>query len=542
MGRVYLAFTPGGRPVAIKVVRPELGADDEFRARFTREIEAARRVPALYTAQVLDADPDATPPWVVTAYLPGPSLAESVTEHGPMPAGTVFLLMAGIAEALAGIHAAGVIHRDLKPSNILLAPDGPRVIDFGVARALQATMMTKSGAVIGSTPFMAPEQAAGQPLTAAIDVFALGALAAYAATGRMPFGSENDAVVLYRVVHQPPDLDGCPEPLRGLIERCLTKDAAGRPDPAEIIRTSQAQLAGTPPAPAYDWLAPGVAAALPKAAAGAGLPEAALPIATTAAWTAPAAPFGPPVAALPPGPAELPIPAVPPAKAQAPAGSPRAASARQLRLVPRTIALLGAAAVLLIAATFAVSAAVLSGLRQPSQPKHATDAKAPIKSSRGASHPSATPSPSKLSPAACLIGQWKGTSEDLTGTINNNPVTSTGAGPTETYRTDGTSTTAYNGSKFSTTVNGVTWTEVIKGGATFHYEIQNGQMLFSDIKNHGTWTLLENGAYNNSGAFTIVATPERFSCSGNTLREYVSNGSVVSRRVQVSRSGQATGS
>ena len=161
MGRVYLAFTPGGRPVAIKVVRPELGADEEFRARFAREIEAARRVPALYTAQVLDADPDAAPPWVVTAYLPGLSLAESVTEHGPMPAGTVCLLMAGIAEALAAIHAAGVIHRDLKPSNILLAPDGPRVIDFGVARALQATMMTKSGAITGSTPFMAPEQVAG---------------------------------------------------------------------------------------------------------------------------------------------------------------------------------------------------------------------------------------------------------------------------------------------------------------------------------------------------------------------------------------------
>ena len=245
MGRVYLAFTPGGRPVAIKVVRPELGADDEFRTRFAREIEAARRVPALYTAQVLDADPDAAPPWVVTAYLPGPSLAESVTEHGPMPAGTVFLLMAGIAEALAAIHAAGVIHRDLKPSNILLAPDGPRVIDFGVARALQATMMTKSGAIIGSTPFMAPEQAAGQPVTAATDVFALGSLAAYAATGRMPFGGESDAVVLYRVVHQAPDLGGCPEPLRGLIERCLAKDPAARPEPAEIIRTGQAQLART---------------------------------------------------------------------------------------------------------------------------------------------------------------------------------------------------------------------------------------------------------------------------------------------------------
>jgi serine/threonine protein kinase len=397
--------------------------------------------------------------------------------------------MAGIAEALAAIHAAGVIHRDLKPSNILLAPDGPRVIDFGVARALQATMMTRSGAIIGSTPFMAPEQAAGQQVTAATDVFALGSLAAYAATGRMPFGGESDAVVLYRVVHQAPDLDGCPEPLRGLIERCLAKDPAGRPEPAEIIRTGQAQLAEPPPATARDWLAPGAAAA--------------------------------------PGPGP----------------------ARQLRLVPRTIALLGAAAVLLIAATFGVSAAVLSGQGQPSQHKHATGANAPIHAKHNSGQPSAArgrstrPSPSaSLSPAACLIGQWIGTSEDLTGTINNNSVTYTGSGPTETYSTDGTSTTTYNGSKFSTTVNGVTWTEILKGGATFHYEIQNGLMLFSDIRNHGTWTLLENGAYNNSGAFTIVATPERFSCSGNTLREYVSNGSVVSRRMPVSHSGQTTGS
>jgi serine/threonine protein kinase len=530
MGRVYLAFTPGGRPVAVKVVRPELGADDEFRARFTREIEAARRVPALYTAQVLDADPDAVPPWVVTAYLPGPSLAESVTEHGPMPAGTVFLLMAGIAEALAGIHAAGVIHRDLKPSNILLAPDGPRVIDFGVARALAATMMTKSGAIIGSTPFMAPEQAAGQPVTAATDVFALGSLAAYAATGRMPFGGESDAVVLYRVVHQPPDTGGCPEPLRGLIERCLAKDPAGRPDPAEIIRTGQAQLAEPAPATAHDWLAPGVAAFMPT-------PAAATP--PTAALTIPPVP---PVPRIPAG-----RPAEPPAPGQK--DRPRPGPVRQLRLVPRTIALLGAAAVLLIAATFGVSAAVLSSSRQPSQHKHATDANAPTRAQHRSGQPSATsgrsptPSPSTPpSPAECLIGRWIGTSENLTGTINNNSVIYTGPGPIETYSADGTATTTYHDRKYSTTVDGNQWTQVVNGGATFHYEIQNGLILFSNIKDHGTSTLLENGSYDNGGPFTIVATPERFSCSGNTLREYPSNGSVVSTRAPVKLEGQSTGS
>jgi serine/threonine protein kinase len=168
----------------------------------------------------------------VTSYLPGPSLAESVADHGPMPPGTVFLLVAGLAEALRAIHATGVIHRDLKPSNILLAPDGPRIIDFGIARALAATMMTRSSAIVGSTPFMAPEQAAGQPVTTAADVFALGSLAAYAATGRMPFAGENDAVVLYRVVHADPDLDGCQGPLRELIDRCLARQrrtGPGRP-------------------------------------------------------------------------------------------------------------------------------------------------------------------------------------------------------------------------------------------------------------------------------------------------------------------------
>jgi hypothetical protein len=208
--------------------------------------------------------------------------------------------------------------------------------------------------------------------------------------------------------------------------------------------------------------------------------------------------------------------------------------------------LLGVVAVLLIAGTYGVAAALLSQSAPPKQHQHGTDANVPVHANRGSGQPSArssTPSASSTpNPADCLIGRWIGVSEDLTSTINNNPVTYTGPGPIETYSADGTATSTYNSSKFSTTVNGVTWTEIFKGGATLHYEIQNGQMLFSDVKNHGTWTLLENGAYNNSGPFTIVATPERFSCSANTLREYVSNGSVVSRRAPVSHSGQTTGS
>ena len=237
MGRVYLASTPGGRRVALKVVRPELGDDADFRSRFRQEIEAAQRVRGLYTAELLSADPTATPPWLVTAYVPGPSLQQAVAEHGPMPPETVILLMAGVAEALQAIHAAGVVHRDLKPSNVLLAPDGPRVIDFGIARAAEATNLTQSGVAVGSPQFMAPEQIRGPAITPAIDVFALGAVAAFAVGGRAPFGEGHVAALMHRVLNEPPNLTGCSGPLRTLIEHCLAKDAPDRPSPAEIIES-----------------------------------------------------------------------------------------------------------------------------------------------------------------------------------------------------------------------------------------------------------------------------------------------------------------
>ena len=253
MGRVYMASTPAGRPVALKVVRPELGDDQVFRARFRQEIQAARRVHGLYTAQVLDADPAASPPWLVTAYVPGPSLQEAVAGHGPMPEAMAFRLMAGVAEALQAIHSAGVVHRDLKPSNVLLAPDGPRVIDFGIARALEATSLTRSGMMVGSPQFMAPEQILDKPVTPAIDVFALGSLAAYAVLGRSPFGEGHTAAVSYRVLHEAPDLTGCPAQLRPLIERCLRKEPAARPAPGQVLDYCLARTGTTtgpwPPGP-----------------------------------------------------------------------------------------------------------------------------------------------------------------------------------------------------------------------------------------------------------------------------------------------------
>ncbi|WP_442906871.1 serine/threonine-protein kinase [Kitasatospora sp. NBC_01246] len=255
MGRVYLSYTPGGRPVALKTVRPEFAQDTEFRWRFAQEVTNARRIHGLYTAQVIDSDTDDGVPWLATAYVPGPSLHQVVREHGALPVRTVLLLMSGIAEALQAIHGAAVVHRDLKPANVLLAADGPRVIDFGIARAADAVALTGTGFRIGSPAFMAPEQALGRPATHATDVFALGSLAAYAASGTQPFGEGPETTVLYRVVNEQPDLGRVPGDLHAMLLRCLAKQPEDRPTPAEII-----EAARNPPAAggglrfADDWL------------------------------------------------------------------------------------------------------------------------------------------------------------------------------------------------------------------------------------------------------------------------------------------------
>ncbi|MBB4946989.1 hypothetical protein F4556_002524 [Kitasatospora gansuensis] len=239
MGRVYLSYTPGGRPVAVKVVRRKFAADPEFRRRFRHEVANARRIHGLYTALVIDAGPDDPTPWLATAYVPGPSLQQVVREYGPLPVRTVLLLIGGIAEALQAIHGVEVVHRDLKPANVLMAADGPRVIDFGIARAADSTVLTDSGSMIGSPPFMAPEQVRGLPVTPATDVFALGALAAYVLTGALPFGDGPDTAVLYRVVHEEPELGQLPDTLRPLLAACLAKRPDDRPRPAELIRAAR---------------------------------------------------------------------------------------------------------------------------------------------------------------------------------------------------------------------------------------------------------------------------------------------------------------
>ncbi|RKT19549.1 serine/threonine protein kinase [Streptomyces sp. 1114.5] len=235
MGRVYLGQSPSGRAVAVKVVRPELAQDPEFRRRFAREVASARRVNGFFTAAVVDADPEGATPWLATAYVPGMPLDQAIATHGPWPVDSVRALGAGLAEALEAVHAADLVHRDLKPSNVLLAPDGPRVVDFGISVAAEATALTRTGMIVGTPGFMAPEQLTGAPVTPATDVFALGAVLAYAATGTGPFGTGSAQALNFRIAYEEPDLSQLPQGLE-IIARCLAKDPAQRPTVTALIQ------------------------------------------------------------------------------------------------------------------------------------------------------------------------------------------------------------------------------------------------------------------------------------------------------------------
>ena len=473
MGRVYLAFTPAGRPVAMKVMRPELGDDPEFRARFRQEIAAAQRVSGLFTAQVLDGDPDGSPPWLVTAYVPGPSLAQAVAGHGPLPESSVLLLMAGVAEALQAIHAAGLVHRDLKPSNVLLAADGPRVIDFGIARAVQAPMLTRTGFRVGSPQFMAPEQIQGGPVTAAADVFALGALAACAATGRPPFGEGDEAALLYRVLHAGPDLSGCPGPLLGLIQWCLAKDPAARPAPAQIIEQCRSRV----PASALEftaaWLPPAIAADLARH-------DARPPAAVSSLAQAPTAP--PPWAAAP--------------TLRRTVVDPHGPPPRHRRLSRAALACAVAAGAVVVALA-SYGLVTLIGSRAPSAGAAPLD--------------------------TCLFGTWTLTS--MTATNYPAPgirATFTGHGFTAIFAADGATSTDYGtGATLSTHLDGVTWSLSYSGSFTARYTTRNGTLLLRDGSAQAGYTVLRNGLYYGSGPLPRpprTGESEPYVCSANALR------------------------
>ncbi|MFD7630202.1 bifunctional serine/threonine-protein kinase/ABC transporter substrate-binding protein [Streptomyces sp. NPDC059851] len=267
MGTVYLGRSPAGALLAVKVIRADHAADPAFRARFRREAEAAARLSGRWVVPVVAADPDAREPWLATPFVPGPSLSEAVGGYGPLPAGSVRTLGVRLAEALEQVHAAGLVHRDVKPGNVLLAPDGPRLIDFGIARAVGATTLTAAGSVIGTPGYLPPEQAGtGGPAPGpAGDVFSLGCVLAYAATGRGPFGGGHPAAVVFRTVHDPPDLDGVPAELLEPLSACLAKDPVGRPSPAGLrtLLGGGADGSGTGggtdgsgPGDGADWLPP----------------------------------------------------------------------------------------------------------------------------------------------------------------------------------------------------------------------------------------------------------------------------------------------
>lgn len=362
MGQVFLGLSAGGRRVAVKVIRAELAADAEFRLRFRQEVAAARKVSGLFTATVADADADASQPWLATAYVPGPSLAEAVREHGPLPLRSVLTLAAGLAESLTAIHGAGVVHRDLKPSNVLLGEDGPCVIDFGISRAMEATSLTQTGLVIGSPGFMSPEQAEGDRVGPPSDIFSLGAVLAFAASGQPPFGNGSSSALIYRAVHSPARLDGVPDQLRPLIERCLVKDPGQRPAASDLLAGVSAVR------PMTGWLRETVAGPSPG---GPALP------------TAPLLQGGP---ALPTGPVSPGDPALPtgPARAEP---TPDLPLARRPRF-SRSLVLGTAAASLLIAAT-ATWLATADGHGHPtSDPrgKQAMGVAAPPQASPSAQH------------------------------------------------------------------------------------------------------------------------------------------------------------
>jgi Protein kinase domain len=297
MADVYLGRSPGGRHVAIKVIRAELARDAEFRARFAREVTAMRKVSGIFTVAVVDADLHGPTPWLATSYVAGPSLADEVEAHGPLSPGVVLMLAAGLAEGLVAIHAAGLVHRDLKPSNVLLAEDGPRLIDFGISRSMDSSALTRTGMVMGSPGFMSPEQARGHEVGPPSDIFSLGAVLAFAATGKEPFGSGSGEVLLDRVVSGEPDTDDVPRRIRPLVERCMISDPRRRPTAAQLLAELSTAQSATRAQPAAAPRGAGRAATLlanlptqtADAAAGqAAAPEASIPTRATPAPFPPA--------------------------------------------------------------------------------------------------------------------------------------------------------------------------------------------------------------------------------------------------------------
>ncbi|MFJ6849249.1 serine/threonine-protein kinase [Streptomyces sp. NPDC091271] len=427
MGRVYLGRSAGGRTVAVKVVHPHFALDEQFRARFRREVDAARRLGARWTAPVLDADPDAAVPWVATGYVAGPPLSDAVTRHGPLPEYAVRALGAGLGEALDAVHAHGLIHRDVKPSNVLLALDGPRLIDFGIARALGATVsLTSTGVSVGSPGYMAPEQIRGLDISGAADVFSLGAVLAYAATGTAPFPGDSSAVLLYKVVHEEPELGDLEGELRELVAGCLAKDPADRPAPAELARRlapggAAALVApGWLPGPLVREVSTSAVALLDLEPQDAPVRSGPVPFSNASLGSAAPGTFGPP---LPPPPAEPPAHADTPGKRDPEArigvtvDTGRQPGGRRGRRVSCTVALAVAGALAVVTVGVATLGDLFPGGGGNDHGNDAAEPPASGQSQKPTDAGSKTPAPS--APVSTLpkafAGTWKGSATERSG-------------------------------------------------------------------------------------------------------------------------------
>ncbi|WP_063830595.1 serine/threonine-protein kinase [Kitasatospora phosalacinea] len=445
MGEVFLGRTAGGRTVAVKTVRQEFAAEPEFRQRFRQEVAAARRVGGRWTAPVLDADTEGPQPWVATGYVAGPSLSEAVRRFGALPPDTVRALGTGLADALEAVHGLGLVHRDVKPSNVLLALDGPRLIDFGIARALDATSaLTRSGYVVGSPGFMSPEQAKGRPAGPAGDVFGLGAVLVFAATGRAPFGEQDSAAgLLYRIVHEEPELGGLDGELLALVRDCLAKEPELRPSPAALRERLLRSAAGTTRLGDRGWLPAAVSEEVARMAVALldleSRPDPVRPPAPTVLETPAQAPpsqtptpgfpsFGPPppgypaAAQTPPGQYPYPHPHTPaPYPAPRPSAGRRAAPLIATGLVAAALAGLGVWALTGGADGDDKASGGASGSPKPSAGEVSTGPESPATPAGddGTEAPEDSPSPSpsgREAVADAFLGTFEGSARSSNGT------------------------------------------------------------------------------------------------------------------------------
>jgi hypothetical protein len=385
MGQVFAGVSPGGRQVAVKVIHPAHAGTSQFRERFALEVEAARKVGGFHTAQVVDADPQADPPWMVTAYVAGPSLQDAVERDGPLPPARVRALGAGLAEGLAAIHAHGLVHRDLKPGNVILAADGPRIIDFGIARTVDATAgITTAGAVMGTAAYLSPEQVHGNPAGPASDVFALGCVLAYAATGRPPFVGDSVMATMFRIATEPPDLAGLDDAgLAALINGCLAKAAADRPEvPAILTALSRA---GSAPVAAR-----AAAAAVPAAVDHGALTQTSASVRGSGGSGRQV--LGSPGLVPPPG-------QVPPGQV------PPVGGTRGWRSGRRVAVLIGVIAVAAVALAVVLSVSLSAGSKPQATPSHRPLAAGPAVSSAGTTPGQSRPTASAPSSTAAKHGR-----------------------------------------------------------------------------------------------------------------------------------------